>query len=1072
MSERSTGADSRVLVADDHDAFRRSLTRLLQSAGGFDVIAEAEDGKAAVRLAAQQRPDLALIDDDMPGLSGVRVVAEILDQVPHCRVVVFSLNASDGLEAAALRAGAAACLSKDGDPREIIDTLRSVTSDRARSVRSRQGASEPVRPDVWPWIEVEESDRAPDFLKARREMIEAIRGERRVARVLRSELERMMQEPLRELDDLRLAEVSRYLVGSRPFDRTLVGLTLLDDKGESAISGRWAERAGRHGDLREVLGAETAQSMILLGPPGSGKSVQLEALAVDTALEGLKREVEQHPIAFRVSLAGYQLERGGRQRFPRTEQWLAERWAARYPNAPDLESVLTSPGILLLLDGLNEIPAATEADRRTAIQGWTQFIAHLAERTPAGRVLFACRSLDYGQPLSSQEHPVLQIRIEDLSDEQLESYLVDQAPSAWKEIEGDLERDPRLGALRSPFFLTLFAQLDQRDGERLTSRSGLISTFVRRTLVRELDRGGELFRSGLLLNRQDQERLQQLRWPKSWHLPKGGILIPKLCQLAYAMQSGTGRMAGNRMRVSYETALEIFDDPRADSIVEAGITLGVLVVDETGDSLQFSHQLVQECFAAHALVESPDSRLVAVEWRADRVVPDIEAVIRALVPSDPLPPLPTTGWEETMLLAIEMDEEPAVQITALMNHNLAFAGRSATQPMARPNLPDDVVDSLRWALVDRSRDPRADLRNRIACGLVLGDLGDPRFQPMAGPDGSYLLPPLGKIPRGRYTIGDDDVCKPRPSETVRSHIPRHTVELGEFSIGRFAVTNAEFAHFIKSGGYDEPRWWDTPDAEDWRQGDTTADATRAFVIAWTHRLRDEPALREDLYAAGTWDDDTRAFWEMRIGLTEAELEEHVAEFYPAGRVTEPRGWSRSQYSVPTRPVIGVTWFEAHAYCNWLGVQSGRAFRLPSEAEWEAAARGKEGRRYTWGDRFDSLKGNTVETHVRGTTPVGVFPNGDSPEGISDMTGNTNDWTSSCFGPMSVDDLWEGEGVFSYPYRAEDGREDARAGALVQRVVRGGYFYQNSSWAQLFMRWSMPPGSSSLYTGFRVAQDPR
>lgn len=116
------------------------------------------------------------------------------------------------------------------------------------------------------------------------------------------------------------------------------------------------------------------------------------------------------------------------------------------------------------------------------------------------------------------------------------------------------------------------------------------------------------------------------------------------------------------------------------------------------------------------------------------------------------------------------------------------------------------------------------------------------------------------------------------------------------------------------------------------------------------------------------------------------------------------------------PVVLVTWEDAIAYAAWAGK------RLPTEAEWERAARGTGGRRWPWGDEFAEGHCNTKEAKVNGTTPVGQYsPDGDSPEGVGDMVGNVWECTSSLFRP--------------YPYDANDGRESQEASGW--RVLRGG-----------------------------------
>ena len=152
------------------------------------------------------------------------------------------------------------------------------------------------------------------------------------------------------------------------------------------------------------------------------------------------------------------------------------------------------------------------------------------------------------------------------------------------------------------------------------------------------------------------------------------------------------------------------------------------------------------------------------------------------------------------------------------------------------------------------------------------------------------------------------------------------------------------------------------------------------------------------------------------------------------------------------PVPESTWLGAAAFCTWRGA------RLPSEAEWEAAARGREGRTYPWGEA-PPTKGHAVYGRGRGETgAAGSNGEGSTPEGVFDMAGNEAEWTSSLYRP--------------YPYVAGDGREEPAAPG--ERVTRGGGHVFDVTPARLtgYFRdgFSRNPGRGHRHIGFRCAKD--
>ena len=474
------------------------------------------------------------------------------------------------------------------------------------------------------------------------------------------------------------------------------------------------------------------------------------------------------------------------------------------------------------------------------------------------------------------------------------------------------------------------------------------------------------------------------------------------------MRRGPGDVS--RVRTRRKDALALLGDTHGEALLRAGIALQVLE-DQFGDVL-YAHQLLQEYFAARALAAAPKPELARSAWRADEMSPSLQEVLASLADSDPLPAAPGTGWEETFVIAAAMAADADAFVRAVAEVNLPLAGRCAAQPDVHC-LPR-LRQRLQSDLVARSRDPQADLRARIAAARALGELGDPRFERRTGPHGDYLLPPMVAIEGGAYAIGSDE-------GHYEEEAPMHKVTLVPFSIGMFPVTNAEWRLFMEAGGYDDERWWDTAAAKRWQRGETTAEDSKEVQRDHRRWLRRDPGFRR---SGLTKDASPRG--RLSAGNGSAMRRTPISSIcsitgFQRGGRGSPLAWDDPAYNHPAQPVVGICWYEARAYCAWLSAQTGYAYRLPGEAEWEAAARGPTGRHYAWGDDFDAARCNGFETHVRGTTPIGVFPGGDTPEGLVDISGNVWDWTSSLFK--------------SYAYVPDDGREDPATKG--PRVLRGG-----------------------------------
>lgn len=193
-----------------------------------------------------------------------------------------------------------------------------------------------------------------------------------------------------------------------------------------------------------------------------------------------------------------------------------------------------------------------------------------------------------------------------------------------------------------------------------------------------------------------------------------------------------------------------------------------------------------------------------------------------------------------------------------------------------------------------------------------------------------------------------------------------------------------------------------------------------------------------------------------IGLTTVTNSQYLSYVLDSGDsfpnlwpgLTFPEG--QSDY-----PVSAVSWLDALRFCHWLSSVSRLHCRLPTEAEWERAARGNDDRFYPWGNDFNPYRANTSDSFTKGTTPVMLHsPASDSAFGVVGMSGNVWEWTSSLFEP--------------YPYDPTDGREDlTKRGA---RIVRGGAWMYSHRLARCSAREGNPPDAHLPAIGFRIAVD--
>ncbi len=223
--------------------------------------------------------------------------------------------------------------------------------------------------------------------------------------------------------------------------------------------------------------------------------------------------------------------------------------------------------------------------------------------------------------------------------------------------------------------------------------------------------------------------------------------------------------------------------------------------------------------------------------------------------------------------------------------------------------------------------------------------------------------------------------------------PQHRLELPTYWIGKTPVTNAQFRPFVAGDGYTNRDYW------------------------------------------------TAAGWQWR------EQE----------KIIRPRYWDDTQWNGDDYPVVGISWYEAVAYCRWLSAQTGHDLRLPTEAEWEKAARGPEGRIWPWGNTWEAGRCNSREAGEQRTTPVGSYPDGAGPYGVLDMAGNVWEWCAT---------TWRKR----YPYQVEDEWTDAYLAGNNGRVRRGGSWISGQKFVRGAIRnyGDFPHNRKDLFNGLRLA----
>jgi len=735
-------------------------------------------------------------------------------------------------------------------------------------------------------------------------------------------------------------------------------------------------RTGRSEELRPLsaLNATIAnRRLVLLGDPGSGKSTFVNHLALclaGAALESNDAWVERLPgwpegeqslIPLPVALRdfGRWLARrpasldgthpaSARVLWDFTEHWLADGGLAAYGR--HLLDALLKGGVMVLLDGLDEIPGVTE--RSLARDAVADFAASYRNC----RMLVTCRTLSYADP-AWQLPPVdfWAFELAPLNEEKIDRFITAwYAELAYLGVVSEGDARALAGHLRNavrwpdlwrlalnPLLLTVIALVHTHKGRLPEARALLYEDCV-----------------DLLLWRWEEVKRRQTTGARTGLrqlLLDAGLqdvdLKRALWRIAFDAQA---RLAGYDEATADVAQADLLKVLRAlhpdqswdwaQAVIDQMKERAGLLVERQPEVYTFPHRTIQEYLAGcHLSTQGNFAREAA-----------------ALAAKGPL-------WHEIVLLAVGRlvhlagdTDKPLALATELCPDQATAddaawrAAWLAGQVLIEVGLPR--VHQRAWGreLLARVQRHLAALVEtgalspveRSNAADVLAVLGDARAG--VGLDAAIGLPDLVwcPVPAGSFLMGSTDADEMAYDDEK----PQHEVTLPAFKIGKYLITNAQFQTFVDDpNGYRNDAWW-TPDGLEWR-GDRTA--PRKYGGAFDPP--NHPVVGVAWYAAVAFCRWLTAAWQARGVIADNEV-----------------------------------------------------VRLPTEAEWEKTARGTDGRVYSWGNEFDPAKCNMGNSDIGTTSTVGIFPSGASPYGALDLSGNVLEWCATRWQdeyPLPQEDAW-------------------------------------------------------------------
>ncbi len=856
--------------------------------------------------------------------------------------------------------------------------------------------------------------------------------------------ERYLRKLINEFQTLPLAAMGGgdELKGEVTLDQVYIALnteTPREDS-EGKIKGRervhqpdWQLAEEKHEMYAAMDIVKQTKKVLLLGGPGSGKSTFAKELCAKLAniqlkngqpLEGWDKQLLPLFLVLRHVVQELSLldltDDSHEQQDQRLAEVLYQAWCKPFGHDHEtagdiLEEALLPGNVLLVFDGVDEVPV----EQRPRV--YQAVMAILVRYPKLKHIIVTCRSRSYTGP---EMLPGFEAhRLAPFSKEKIRQFA-----QGWYAAQDDLDatsRETRIQDLQAvalgplaelspnPMLLTTMAILHRKGAGLPKERVKLYDLAVNNMLQRwEKDR--------------DTEESRPIREV----LENEGRLREVLTHIAHFVhETESGQV--NREGMDRHVLLRELENPKIlGHLAHAFLNYvdqraGLLTGEGGGEggipqTYRFPHRTFQEYLAGCYMLKG---RRFPETYRIRASEGDYWSVAAQLGAEELK--FNGVGNNETALLdlAYALCPEAPPNNEAHWRANL-WAGAVAVLLGAGP-FEADAADSqggtqflqrLQIRLQHVMQESSLPAIERAEAGRHLAKLGDPRFRKEAWwlPDEALLG--FIEILAGPFQMGET-------GKSRNIQIPY------SYYISRYPVSQAQFQAFVEEGGYEEESLW--PEAK----------------------------------AAGVW----------KAGKVQGRFDDEPRQ--------QPE-WNRDPFLLPNHPVVGVTWYEALAYCRWLtqklrewpetpeplrtlletGGETGApwSIMLPNEPEWEMAARGcQDDRTYPWGEKADPSRANYRETNINATSAVGCFPQGASPNGAEEMSGNVWEWTRSVY----EDD--------PYPNDVKNWvvREDLMAGTEKHRVLRGGsWFIYDLSMLCAIRDWYYPDSWGSD-VGFRVVASP-